>query len=45
MGVKMKFRIIMNNLAADSKIKSPPKIDFRAEGTQEFHPTAWELMI
>ena len=43
MGVKMNFRIITKNHASDSKIRSPHKIDFRADGTQESHPTAWEL--
>ena len=40
----MNFRIITKNHVAASKI-GPPKIDFRADGTQEFHPTAWELRI
>ena len=31
------------NHAADSKMRSPQKIDFRADETHEFHPTAWEL--
>ena len=40
----MNFRIITKNHAADSKIRPPPrKIDFRADGTHESHPTAWEL--
>ena len=43
MDVKMNFRIITKNHAVDSKIISPQKIDFRADGTHEFHPTAWEL--
>ena len=43
MNVKMNFRIITKNHTADSKIGSPQKIDFRANGTHEFHPTAWEL--
>ena len=43
MTVKINFRIIKKNHAADSKIGSSPKIDFRADRTQEFHPTAWEL--
>ena len=43
MGVKMNFRTITKNHAADSKIRSPRKIDFRAEGTHESHPTTWEL--
>ena len=33
----------MKNLAADSKIGPPLKIDFRADWTHEFNPTAWEL--
>ena len=41
MGVKMNFRIITKNHAADSKIRSPQKIDFRADGTHGSHPTAW----
>ena len=44
MGVKMNFRIITKNHEADSKIGSPSKIDFRADGTQESHPTASELI-
>ena len=43
-GVKMNLRIIMKNHAADSKIRSPEKIDFRADGTHESHPTALELI-
>ena len=43
MAVRMNFRIITKNHAADSKIGSPPKIDFRADETHESHPTAWEL--
>ena len=43
MSVKMNFRMITKNHAADSKIRSPEKIDFRADGTHESHPTAWEL--
>ena len=39
----MNFSIIMKNQTADSKKKGPPKIDFRADGTHESHPTAWEL--
>ena len=42
MGIKMNFSIITKNNAADKKL-GPPKIDFRADGTHEFHPTAWEL--
>ena len=41
--VKMNLRIIRKNHAADSKIEFPLKIDFRADGTHESHPTAWEL--
>ena len=33
----------MKNHAADSKIRSRLKIGFRADGTRESHPTAWEL--
>ena len=44
MGVKMNLRIIRKNLEADSKIRSPQKIDFRDDGTHEFLPTAWELI-
>ena len=40
----MNFRIIKKNHAADSKIRFPRKIDFRADGTHESHPTAWELL-
>ena len=43
MGVKMNFRIIKKNHAADSKIRSSQKIDFRADEIHESHPTAWEL--
>ena len=43
MGVKMNLRIITKSHAADSKIRSPKKIDFSADGTHESHPTAWEL--
>ena len=45
MDVKMKIRIITKNHTADSKISSPQKIDFRAVGTQESHPAAWELKV
>ena len=38
MGLKMNFRIKTKNHAVVSKI-----IDFRAVGTYESHPTAWEL--
>ena len=40
--VAMNVKIITKNLAADSKIGSP-KMDFRAVGTHESHPTAWEF--
>ena len=43
MGVKMNFRIITNNHAAGSKIGSPQKVDFRADGTHESKPTAKNL--
>ena len=39
----MNFRMITKNHAANSKIGSPKKIDFRTDGTQESQPTAWEL--
>ena len=45
MGVKMNFRIITKNHAADSNIGSPHKIDFRVDGTHESIPRAWELNI
>ena len=41
----MNFRIITKNLAPDSKIGSPLKIDFRADLTHEPIPTAWELIV
>ena len=41
----MNFRIITKNHAADSKIRSAQKIDFRADGTHESNSTAWELKI
>ena len=41
----MNLRIITKNHAADSKIGSPLKIDFRADWTHESIPTAWELTI
>ena len=44
MSVKMNFRIMTKNHAADSEIRSPQKIDLRADGTHESHPTAWELI-
>ena len=34
----------MKDHAADSKMRSSPKIDFRADGTHESHPTVWELI-
>ena len=43
LGVKMNLRIKIQNHAVDSKIRSPQKIDFRADGTHESNPTAWEL--
>ena len=45
MDVKMNLRIITKNHAADSKIGSPLKIDFRADWTQESIPIAWELIV
>ena len=45
MGVKMNFRIITKNHAADSKIGSPQKIDSKAVMTKESNPTAWELNL
>ena len=39
----MNLRIITKNHAADWKIGSPLKIDFRADGTHDSIPTAWEL--
>ena len=45
MGVKMNFRIIAKNHAADSKISFSRKIDFRADGTHESHLKAWELVL
>ena len=44
MSVTMNFRIITKNYATDSKIRSTQKIGFRADGTHESHPTAWELI-
>ena len=44
MGVKMNFTIITKNHPADSNIGSSPKINFRADVTQESHPTALELI-
>ena len=43
MDVKMNLRMITKNHAADSKIGSPLKIDFRANWTHESNPTALEL--
>ena len=43
MDVKMNLGVITKNRAADSKLGSPLKIDFRADGTHKSHPTAWEL--
>ena len=42
-GCKMNLRIITENHAADSKMRSPLKIDFTADWTDESIPTAWEL--
>ena len=39
----MNLRIITENHAADSKMRSPLKIDFTADWTDESIPTAWEL--
>ena len=39
----MNFRKITKNHATDSKKGCPQKIDFRAVGTNESHPTAWEF--
>ena len=39
----MNLRIITKNHAADLKIGSRLKIDFRADWTHESIPTAWEL--
>ena len=41
----MNWRIITKNHAADSKIGSPLKIDFRADWTHEYIPTAWDLIL
>ena len=41
--VKNEFQDNKKNHAADSKIGSPQKVDFRADGTYKFHPTVWEL--
>ena len=45
MGVKINLRIITKNHAADSKKRSPHEIDFKAVGTNESYPTAWELIL
>ena len=42
-GCKNEFSDTNENLAADSKIGSPLKIDFRADWTHESDPTAWKL--
>ena len=39
------FRKITKNHGADSKVSSPRKIDFRADGTHESLPKAWELAL
>ena len=39
------LRIITKNHAADSKIGSPLKIDFRADWTHVSIPTGWELKL
>ena len=41
----MNLRIITKNLSADSKIRSSLKMDFRADWTHEFNPTAWKLTL
>ena len=41
MGVKINFRIMTKNHAADSKIGYTRKGDFRAAETHGSHPTAW----
>ena len=43
--MKIWTRIITKNHAADSKIGSPQKIDFRAVETHESNPKAWELSL
>ena len=43
-GLKINFRVTTKNHAADSKIGSSQKIDFRAVGTHESYPIAWELI-
>ena len=45
MDVKMNLRMITKNHAAVSKIGFPLRIDFRADWTHEFIPTAWELLF
>ena len=37
MGVKMNLRIIAKNHKSHSQIRSPQKIDFRADGAHESH--------
>ena len=44
MDVKMNLRIITKKHAADSKIGSPLKIDFRADWTHRSDPRGWELI-
>ena len=41
----MNLRTITKNHAADLKIGFPFRIDFRADLTYEFIPTAWELSV
>ena len=43
MDVKMNLRVKTKNHAADSKIGSPNKINFRADWTHQSNPTAWKL--
>ena len=43
MGVKMNFRRLSKDHAADSKIGFYQKIDLKAIWTHEFHPTVSEL--
>ena len=45
MSVTMNFKILTKNHAADLEIRSPPKIDFRADETQESQLKAWELRV
>ena len=44
-GCKNELQDIKKYHSADSEISSPEKIDFRAVGTHESHPTALELKI